>query len=189
VFSNRQRTALAIPALSSAVVLFTAACGEDPDSGPDYTYRTQDEIDAVQEPPPPPQPQTVYCTTADGEIVSEDLCDPALDGDGDDTHYSGSSFILLGNYGSPGSHRVGERLPIGSGTQIHPGDTAARTRVGLPPAGRVSAGQVPPPRAAPAPDPGRAAPAPRPNTRVQGGIGSGPQGGTSGRGSGGGAGS
>ncbi len=180
-FGNGRRSALAPPALVTAAVLFTAACGEDPDTD-DYEYRTQDPTDQAQE-------QSIYCTTADGEIVSEDLCDPALDGDDDHNHYGGSHFILIGNYGSYGSHRIGERLPVTSGTRIHPGDAAARNRVGLPSSGRVSApaapragAPAPAPGVAPAPDPGRAAPAPNPGTRVQGGIGSGPQGGKSGGG-------
>ena len=77
--------------------------------------------------------QVAYCTDENGEIVDEDLCDDDRGGIG-----PGLFFLYLGGF-RPGLP-IGTRLPPG-GTRIDPRDTAARQRVGLPPTGKVQAGQ------------------------------------------------
>jgi hypothetical protein len=119
--SNRVRAALTTTVLTTAATGFMAGCGVGGD---------EDEE------------QVAYCTDENGEIVDEDYCDDDYRGPG-----AGFFFLYLGGF-RPGLP-VGTVLPRG-GTRIHPSDTAARQRAGLPANGKVSAG-----------------------TRVSGGIGSG----------------
>jgi hypothetical protein len=77
--------------------------------------------------------QVAYCTDENGEIVDQDLCDDNGGGIG-----PGLFFLYLGGF-RPGLP-VGTRLPPG-GTRIDPRDSTARQRAGLPPTGKVQAGQ------------------------------------------------
>jgi hypothetical protein len=110
--SNRIRAALTTTVLSTAATGFMAGCGGGGDD----------------------QEQVAYCTDKNGEVVDEDLCDH----DGGGGLGGGLFFLYLGGF-RPGLP-VGTVLPRG-GTRINPGDPAARQRAGLPPTGKVSAGQ------------------------------------------------
>ncbi|MGY1631771.1 hypothetical protein ACI784_08715 [Geodermatophilus sp. SYSU D01186] len=118
--SNRVRSALTTTVLATAATGFLAGCGTDEDE----------------------QEQVAYCTNEDGEIVDDDYCDDGYRGPG-----AGLFFLYLGGF-RPGLP-VGTVLPAG-GTRIHPADSAARQRAGLPASGKVTGG-----------------------TRVTGGLGSG----------------
>ena len=111
--SNRIRAALTTTVLTTAATGFMAGCGVD----------GQDE-----------EEQVAYCTDENGEIVDEDLCDDS----GGGGIGPGLFFLYLGGFRS--GLPVGTVLPPG-GTRINPGDSVARQRAGLPPTGKVSAGQ------------------------------------------------
>lgn len=110
--SNRVRAALTTTVLATAATGFLAGC----------TAGGEDDE------------QVAYCTDENGEIVDDDLCD---DGRGGGIG-PGLFFLYLGAF-RPGLP-VGTVLPSG-GTRIDPGDSVARQRAGLPPTGKVSAGQ------------------------------------------------
>jgi hypothetical protein len=110
--SNRIRAALTTTVLTTAATGFMAGCGTD----------------AAEE----DEEQVAYCTDENGEIVDEDLCDDDRGGGG------GLFFLYLGGFGR--GLPVGTVLPSG-GTRIDPGDSAARSRAGLPGTGKVTAGQ------------------------------------------------
>lgn len=73
--------------------------------------------------------EDLYCATADGTIVDEDLCDR----DSSSGH-SSSYFLWHGNYGGS-SHPVGHRLS--GGNHFPYNDTAQRKILGLPETGKV----------------------------------------------------
>ena len=77
--------------------------------------------------------QVAYCTDEDGKIVDDDYCDDGYRGPG-----AGLFFLYLGGFRS--GLPLGTVLPRG-GTRINPGDTAARSRAGLPSTGKVTGGQ------------------------------------------------
>ena len=77
--------------------------------------------------------QVAYCTDEDGKIVDDDYCDDGYHGPG-----AGLFFLYLGGFRS--GLPLGTVLPRG-GTRINPGDTAARSRAGLPSTGKVTGGQ------------------------------------------------
>jgi hypothetical protein len=70
----------------------------------------------------------VYCGDQNGVIVDDARCDGR----------SGPYFFWTGPYGR--GLKPGQRLK--GGTMIAPGDTAGRTRYGLPATGKVSNGHV-----------------------------------------------
>jgi hypothetical protein len=76
--------------------------------------------------------QVAYCTDENGKIVDDSYCDEGYRGPG-----AGFFFLYLGGFGR--GLPIGHVLPSG-GTRIHPSDTAARQRAGLPGTGRVSGG-------------------------------------------------
>jgi hypothetical protein len=72
--------------------------------------------------------EDLYCATADGTIVDEDLCER-------DSSSGGSSyFIWYGSYGGS-SHPVGHKLS--GGNRFPYNDTAQRKNLGLPEKGKV----------------------------------------------------
>ena len=77
--------------------------------------------------------QVAYCTDENGKIVDDDYCDDGYHGPG-----AGLFFLYLGGFRS--GLPLGTVLPRG-GTRINPGDTAARSRAGLPSTGKVTGGQ------------------------------------------------
>jgi hypothetical protein len=86
-----------------------------------------------------PDPRVAYCTDANGTIVDEKYCD-----DTDPTYHTHGGvgyFIWYGNYaqGLP----VGSRLPSdpSMGSRAPANDAAARSRIGVPSSGKVSAGK------------------------------------------------
>jgi hypothetical protein len=111
--SNRVRAALTTTVLATAATGFMAGCGAGAEE----------------------EEQVAYCTDENGEIVDEDLCDDDRAGGG---LGGGLFFLYLGGFRS--GLPVGTVLPRG-GTRINPGDSAARSRAGLPATGKVSAGQ------------------------------------------------
>ncbi|WP_170977630.1 hypothetical protein [Blastococcus sp. CCUG 61487] len=110
--SNRVRAALTTTVLATAATGFLAGC----------TVGGEDDE------------QVAYCTDENGEIVDDDLCDDGRSGGVG----PGLFFLYLGAF-RPGLP-VGTVLPPG-GTRVDPGDSVARQRAGLPPTGKVSAGQ------------------------------------------------
>ena len=110
--SNRIRAALTTTVLTTAATGFMAGCG---------TGGEEEEE------------QVAYCTDENGEIVDDEYCDDDYRGP-----VAGLFFLYLGGFGR--GLPVGTVLPSG-GTRISPTDTAARQRVGLPPTGKVQAGQ------------------------------------------------
>ncbi|WP_040337121.1 hypothetical protein [Candidatus Blastococcus massiliensis] len=113
VVSNRVRAALTTTVLATAATGFLAGCA----------VGAEDD-----------EEQVAYCTDENGEIVDDDLCDDDRGGG----LGGGLFFLYLGGF-RPGLP-VGTVLPSG-GTRIDPGDSTARQRAGLPPTGKVSAGQ------------------------------------------------
>jgi hypothetical protein len=112
--SNRVRSALTTTVLATAATGFMAGCG----SG-------EDDAEAEE--------QRAYCVDEDGRVVDDDYCDDDRGGIG-----PGLFFLYLGGF-RPGLP-IGTVLPPG-GTRINPNDAAARQRAGLPPTGKVQAGQ------------------------------------------------
>ncbi len=82
-----------------------------------------------------------YCTDRHGVVVAEEYCDT------DDEHYnSGNFFYFMGSslHAPPAnytSYPVGSKLPANS-VKVPVSDQAARTRLKLPPTGRVQNGTV-----------------------------------------------
>jgi hypothetical protein len=121
---NRVRAAVGTVTLTGAAMGFLAACGAG-DAG------SNDEDAEARE---------VYCVDEQDQVVDDDQCEEAERHGG----FVGGLpfFFLMGGFGG-NRYNVGQRIPAqytGAATRVNPADGGARSRNGLPPAGKVASG-------------------------------------------------